>query len=81
MPVYPLNNYILRYDLTQNRPWIIVQFTKSGSASNYNFFPPKEDALYLAEMLRNEKPIYYVEGSSGAKWLTTENEEVGEEES
>ncbi len=81
MPVYMLKNYVLRYDLDQNRPWIIVHYTKDGGTRNYNFFPPREDATYLAQMLRNEKPVYYVELSSGKKWLTTSSEQIGEEES
>jgi len=45
-----------------------------------NWFPPKEDAVYLADLLRNEKPVYYVQRPEG-KWLTTASEEIGEEES
>ncbi|MCG3116619.1 MAG: hypothetical protein LLH30_13140 [Candidatus Manganitrophus sp. SA1] len=45
-----------------------------------NWFPPKEDAVYLADVLRNETPIYYVE-SGGKKWITTSAEQIGEEES
>jgi hypothetical protein len=31
-------------------------------------------------MLRNEKPIYFVESTSGKKWLATSSEQIGEEE-
>jgi len=37
--------------------------------------------VYLADMLHNEKPVYYVESSTGKKWLTTSAEQIGEEES
>lgn len=34
----------------------------------------------FSDMLRNEKPVYYVESSSGKKWLATAAEQIGEEE-
>jgi hypothetical protein len=37
--------------------------------------------VYLADMLRNEKPIYFVESSTGRSWITSSAEEIGEEES
>lgn len=81
MAVYPVDNYVLRYDLDQNRPWVIFHYRRDGSTRNVNWFPPKEDAVYLSQMLRYEKPVYYVESASGRKWLTTSAEEIGEEES
>ncbi len=81
MPVYEVENYVLRYDLDQNRPWVIVHYKVDAQWKNVNWFPPKEDAQYLSDMLRNEKPVYYVESTAGAKWLTTAAEEIGEEES
>jgi len=80
MAVYMVENYVLRYDLDQNRPWLIIHYKVDGQWRNLNWFPPKEDAVYLADLLRNEKPVYYVERDEG-KWLTTTAEEVGEEES
>lgn len=81
MAVYMVENYVLRYDLDQERPWFVFHYKVSGSWKNVNWFPPKESAVYLSDMLRNEKPIYYVESSSGKKWLTTSSEQIGEEES
>ncbi|PON19761.1 hypothetical protein C2W62_01105 [Candidatus Entotheonella serta] len=81
MPTYLVENYVVRYDLDQNRPWLIFHYKEGSQWRNVNWFPPKEDAQYLTDMLRNEKPIYYVETGSGAKWLTTSAEEIGEEES
>ena len=79
MAVYKIENYVLRYDMTNNKPWVIFHYKVGTSWKNQNWFPPKEDAIYLADMLRNEKPIYYVE-TSGRKWITTSSEEIGEEE-
>jgi hypothetical protein len=80
MAVYEVENYVLRYDLDQNRPWIIIHYREGDQWRNVNWFPPKEDALYLADLLRNEKPLYYVQRPEG-RWLTTGSEEIGEEES
>ena len=81
MPVHTVENYVLRYDLDQDKPWLIVHYREGGNWRNVNWFPPKEDAVYISDMLRNEKPVYYVETSSGRKWLTTSSEQIGEEES
>jgi hypothetical protein len=79
MPVHMVRNYVLRYDLDEERPWFIVHYQVGGQWRNENWRPPKEDAVYLADMLRNEKPVYLVETSS-RKWLTTSSEQIGEEE-
>lgn len=81
MPVHMVKNYVLRYDLDQSQPWLIVHYQVGGQWRNQNWRPPKEDAVYLADMLRNEKPVYLVENSAGRKWLTTSSEQIGEEES
>ena len=75
--VYMIENYVLRYDRKNERPWIIFHYKINGETRNVNWFPPAENAVYIADMLRNEKPIYWVpEG----KYLTTSGEIVGEEE-
>jgi len=81
MAVHMIKNYVLRYDLDQERPWFIFHYQVNSSWKNVNWFPPKENAVYLSDMLRNEKPVYYVESTSGKKWLTTSAEQIGEEES
>ena len=81
MAVHMVKNYVLRYDLAENRPWAIFHYRVDGNWRNVNWFPPKEDAVYLADLLRNEKPVYYVETKAGGKWLTTSTEQIGEEES
>ena len=79
MAVHMVENYVLRYDLDNDRPWLIVHWKEGGSWRNHNWFPPKEDAVYLSDMLRNEKPVYIVKTSSRT-WLTTSSEAIGEEE-
>ena len=80
MPVFRILNYVLRYDLDGDRPWVIFHYKEGTQMRNVNWFPPKEDAVYLADTLRNEKPVYYVESASGRKWITTASEMIGEEE-
>ena len=80
MAVHLVKNYVLRYDLNKNRPWVIFHYKVGSQWKNVNWFPPKADAVYLADMLRNEQPIFYsVVGNK--KWLTTSAEQIGEEES
>ena len=80
MTAYMIRNYALRYELNQDRPRITVQYNIGNQSEIVNLYPPKEATAYLADMLRNEKPVYYVETSAGSKWLTTSFEEIGEEE-
>lgn len=80
MAVHMVENYVLRYDLDENRPWVIFHYKKDGNNQNVSWFPPREDAVYLADMLRNEKPVYYVETAT-RRWLTTHFEQIGQEES
>ncbi len=39
---------------------------------------PAEKAIFLSDMLRNEKPVYWIKGNVS---LHTKEEDVGEEES
>jgi hypothetical protein len=80
MPVHKVENYVLRYDLGGDHPWVIVHYEEDGTWHNVDLYPPASDAVYLADMLRNEKPVYYVESSTGRRWLTTSAEAIGEEE-
>lgn len=74
---YMVENYILRYDKRNDRPWIIFHYKEDGTWKNVNWFPSPENAVYIADMLRNEKPVYWV---PAAEYLTTSVEEIGEEE-
>jgi hypothetical protein len=80
MAVHMIKNYVLRYDMDEERPWCIFHYQVDGSWRNENWFPPKENAVYIADMLRNEKPVYFVKSSSGREWITTSAEQIGEEE-
>lgn len=66
MTTYAIENYVLQYDMVKNRPWIIFHNKVGGSWKNKNWFPPKENAVYLADMLRNEKWLYFVETGSSS---------------
>lgn len=82
MPCLKVKNYILRYDIDRKQPWINIEYIEGRIRKNFNLFPPKEDAVYIADMLRNEKPVFvYVDDTGNKKWLTTSPEPVGEEES
>ena len=80
MAAYMVDTYILRYDLKEERPWFVLNYKARGKKKTVNWMPPAENAVFLSDMLRNEKPVYYVE-SHGKKYLTTSYEPVGEEES
>jgi len=80
MATHMVKYYVLRYDLDEGRPCIIFHYEVDGEVKSVSWNPPKEDAVYLSDMLRNEKPVYYVESADGKKWLTTSTEPVGEEE-
>lgn len=75
--VFMVENYVLRYDQKNDRPWIIFHYREDGRVRGVNWFPPKENAVYIADMLRNEKPVYWVPDGG---YLTTGGEIVGEEE-
>ena len=75
--VFMVENYVLRYDKNGERPWVIFHYKQDGQWKNVNWFPPAENAVYIADMLRNEKPVYWVPGGG---YLTTAGEVVGEEE-
>ncbi len=75
--IFMVENYILRYDKKNERPWIIFHYKESGTWRNVSWFPPAGNAVYIADMLRNEKPIYWVPDGG---YFTTLGEIVGEEE-
>ena len=64
------------YHLTyQNRPvvWVQVQ----GEGFLHLITPSPNDAVFVTDMLRNEKPVFY---DADRNVLSTTAEEVGEEE-
>jgi hypothetical protein len=80
VPVHLIRNYVLRYDMDKEEPWFIFHYKVGNAWKNQNWIPPKDSAVYLSDMLRNEKPVYYVEAASGRSWITTSTEQIGEEE-
>ncbi len=75
--VFMIDNYVLRYHRGDEKPWIIFHYRDKGQWKNVNWFPPAENAVSIADMLRNEKPCYWVpEG----EYITTSKEVIGEEE-
>ena len=81
MAIFEVKEYILRYDMKRNVPWFTLSYKKAdGEYGRTSYYPPAGDAVFISDMLRNEKPIYYVE-SENRRYVTTTYEEVGEEES
>ena len=74
---YEVERYILRYDQKNERPGITLVFRVVGKLEHFLWYPPVESVVYIADMLRNEKPVFW---SSERKYLTTSKESVGEEE-
>lgn len=81
MATYLVDSYVLRYDLDKELPRILLHYIDKGVRKSVNWIPPLENLLYLTDLLRNEKPVYYIESTNGNKWITTSREETGEEES
>ena len=75
--IFMIDDYVLRYDYERQRPWIIINYTTDGKKNTVNLYPPPENAVYIADILRNERPVYW---SPEGKYLTTSREMVGEEE-
>jgi len=40
---FMIENYVLRYDRKNERPWIIFHYKEDGMWRNVNWFPPKEN--------------------------------------
>ena len=74
---HKIETYVLRYDKKNNSPWIILNYKKDDKWHHISWNPPSEDVVYIADLLRNEKPVYWVpEG----EFITTTGEPVGEQE-
>lgn len=72
--VFKVENYVLRHDQGEDRPWVIIHYKDGKNWHNVNWKPPPGNAVYLADLLRNEKPVYWVpEG----EYLTTSAEIEG----
>ncbi len=75
--MFKIENYILRFDTTKQRPWIIVTYRDEGVEKHTDIYPPPESAVFVSDMLRNEKPVFWLPEE---QLLTSSRERVGEEE-
>ncbi len=75
--VYPVTAYRLFYSGMTDKPVINISYLKAGQTWSTGFSPTAEAAIYIADMLRNEKPVYLYERSA---LLQTGPEVVGEGE-
>ena len=79
----PVESYYLRYNPDTQQCIVGVHYTLADQLQgapkplSRQFTVSAQEARFLADMLRNEKPIYY-DTSTGA--LATGKEEVGEGE-
>ncbi len=81
MTWFPVTSYYLRYNTNDKQPVVGIYFSVSTPAGtridSRHLAVPAADAYYLADMLRNEKPVYF-DPKTGA--LATGHEPVGEGE-
>jgi hypothetical protein len=81
MPWIAVASYYLRYNTKENQAVVGIYYREGGSAEARmvaQHFPlPAADARFLADMLRNESPVYY-DPATGA--LASGKEVVGEGE-
>ena len=72
-----VHNYTLRYDEIKKQPSIVLHYMENGRASAHVMQLTAEEALYVSDMLRNEKPVRY---NRKRNLLLTGLEPTGEEE-
>ena len=78
MAIFEVKKYVLIYDDLNTQPHIMLQHIgPAGGQITVELFPTPENALFIADMLRNEKPVYW---NTVEKCVTTSKEPVGEEE-
>ena len=72
----PVESYWLRYETREKTAKVGIKY--SGGTQKYVVILPANDAAFLADLLRYEKPVYF-DPDNGAI-ATSEGEEVGEQE-
>ena len=81
VPWIPVVSYYLRYNTADKQPIVGIYYHADGNAGGkvmaQHFPVPAEDARYIADMLRNEGPVYF-DPKSGA--LASGKEPIGEGE-
>jgi hypothetical protein len=77
----PVVSYYVRYNTTDRQPIIGIYYNANGNGEGklqaQHFSVSAQDALFIADMLRNEGPVYY-DPASGA--LASGKETIGEGE-
>jgi hypothetical protein len=77
----PVVSYYLRYNTPDKQPVVGIYYhangNKGGQLVAQHFPLPAQDALFIADLLRNEGPVYF-DTASGA--LASGKEAVGEGE-
>lgn len=81
MPWIPVESYYLRYNTADKQPVVGIYYRangdKDGKVTAQHFPVPAQDALFIADLFRNEGPVYF-DPTTGA--LASGKEEVGEGE-
>jgi len=76
-----IDKYWLRYNTKEKTIWISIQYREGGTSSgrllSHNISLSGSDAIFLADLLRYEKPVYF-DPNTGA--IATGIEPPGEEE-
>jgi hypothetical protein len=72
----PVDNYCLQYNTKEKTARIGIKYC--GGSQEHSVTLPASDAIFLADLLRYERPVYF-DPDSGAI-VTTKGEEVGEQE-
>jgi hypothetical protein len=76
----PVVSYYLRYNTVDKQPVVGIYYPedgKNGKVVAQHFPVPAQDALFLADLLRNEGPVYF-DPTTGA--LASGKEATGEGE-
>jgi len=73
-----VQKYKLEYTEGKEEAAITIFFKEDGEERSYTMMLEPDDAVFVADMLRNEKPIRWYPDS---KTIGTGKEPVGEEES
>ena len=76
----PVVSYYLRYNTVDKQPVVGIYYQAGGKEDKLvaQHFPiPAQDALFVADLLRNEGPVYF-DPSTGA--LASGKEQTGEGE-
>jgi hypothetical protein len=76
MAFIPVESYWLRYSTKDKSAQVGLKY--SGGTPKHSLTLPAQDAIFLADLLRYEKPVYF-DPDTGVI-ATTEGEPVGEQE-